>query len=48
MLFEELLKRVPEIELAGPVRRLRSDFINGIKTMPVRALSDDWEMSASK
>ena len=45
VLFEELLRRVPEFELAGPVRRLRSAFINGIKTMPVRVASDDWELS---
>ena len=45
MLFEEMLRRVPEFELAGPVRRLRSNFINGIKTMPVRVASDDWELS---
>ena len=32
--FSELVK--PDIELAGPVRRLRSNFINGIKHMPVR------------
>ncbi len=36
ILFEELLRRLPDIELAGPVRRLRSNFINGIKAMPVR------------
>jgi cholest-4-en-3-one 26-monooxygenase len=36
IMFEELLRRLPEIELAGPVRRLRSNFINGIKSMPVR------------
>ena len=34
--FEELLKRVSDIELDGDVRRLRSNFINGIKEMPVR------------
>lgn len=34
--FEELLKRHPEIEPAGNVRRLRSNFINGYKEMPVR------------
>jgi cholest-4-en-3-one 26-monooxygenase len=45
VLFEEMLRRVPEFELAGPVRRLRSAFINGIKTMPVRIASDDWELS---
>lgn len=36
ILFEELLKRFPDIEVAGPVRRLRSNFISGIKEMPVR------------
>jgi cytochrome P450 len=36
IMFEELLNQFPEIELAGPVRRLRSNFINGIKSMPVR------------
>ena len=35
-MFEELLQRLPDIELAGPVQRLRSNFINGIKHMPVR------------
>jgi cytochrome P450 len=36
VMFEELLDRLPDIELAGPVRRLRSNFINGVKQMPVR------------
>jgi cytochrome P450 len=36
IMFEELLARLPDIELVGPVRRLRSNFINGIKSMPVR------------
>jgi len=35
VMFEELLNRLPDIELAGPVERLRSNFINGIKHMPV-------------
>ncbi|HEY1690659.1 MAG TPA: cytochrome P450 [Polyangiaceae bacterium] len=35
-MFEELIKRVPDIELAGTVRRLRSNFINGVKSIPVR------------
>jgi cytochrome P450 len=34
--FEELLKRVSSIELAGEPERLRSNFFNGIKRMPVR------------
>jgi cholest-4-en-3-one 26-monooxygenase len=36
VLFEELLRRLPDIELDGAPRRLRSNFINGIKTLPVR------------
>lgn len=34
--FEELLRRPVEIELAGPPHRLRSNFFNGIKRLPVR------------
>tara|TARA_R110000868_G_scaffold88889_5_gene247685 strand:- start:424 stop:1698 length:1275 start_codon:yes stop_codon:yes gene_type:complete len=36
VLFEEMLKRFPDIHVSGPVRRLRSNFIAGIKTMPVK------------
>ena len=36
VMFEELLPRLPDIELAGRVTQLRSNFINGIKSMPVR------------
>lgn len=35
-MFEELLRRLPDMELAGPVSRLRSNFVNGVKHMPVR------------
>jgi cholest-4-en-3-one 26-monooxygenase len=35
VMFEEILKRIPDVQLAGPVRRLRSNFINGVKSMPV-------------
>jgi cholest-4-en-3-one 26-monooxygenase len=34
--MRQLVERLPDIELAGPVRRLHSDFVNGIKSMPVR------------
>jgi cytochrome P450 len=34
--FEELLKRSADIELLGPRERLRSNFFNGIKRLPVR------------
>lgn len=33
--MRQLVERLPDIELAGPVNRLHSDFVNGIKTMPV-------------
>ncbi|MFL6052637.1 MAG: cytochrome P450 [Actinoallomurus sp.] len=36
VLFETLAERLPEIALAGEARRQRSNFINGIKEMPVR------------
>lgn len=36
VIFEELLHRLPDIGLAGPIERLRSNFISGIKHMPVR------------
>jgi cytochrome P450 len=35
VMFEELLRRIPEMEMAGPPQRLRSNFINGIKHLPV-------------
>jgi cytochrome P450 len=34
--FRELLPRLRSIEATGPVERLRSNFFNGIKRMPVR------------
>jgi cytochrome P450 len=36
IIFEELLRRLPDMELVGPVRRLRSNFVNGVKEMRVR------------
>jgi cholest-4-en-3-one 26-monooxygenase len=36
LLFEELTRRVPHIEAVGEVSRLRSNFIGGIKHLPVR------------
>ncbi len=35
VLFERLLDRLPGIRQDGPVRRLRSNFINGTKHLPV-------------
>ena len=36
LVFEELIKRVERVESAGPISRLRSNFISGIKQLPVR------------
>lgn len=36
VVFEEMLKRVDGFELTGPPERLRSNFFNGIKRLPVR------------
>jgi len=36
LLFEELARRVPKIEALGDADRLRSNFIGGIKHLPVR------------
>jgi cytochrome P450 len=35
VLFEELLPRISDARLNGPVERLRSNFISGIKRLPV-------------
>jgi cholest-4-en-3-one 26-monooxygenase len=34
-IFDELLRRIPDMELAGEPARLRSNFINGLKHLPV-------------
>jgi cholest-4-en-3-one 26-monooxygenase len=36
VLFEELLPRVGDIERAGPTTRVPSNFISGLRTMPLR------------
>jgi cytochrome P450 len=35
VVFEELLKRVAAVEIVGAPDRLRSNFINGVKHLPV-------------
>ncbi|WP_433421281.1 cytochrome P450 [Microtetraspora malaysiensis] len=35
VMFEELLPRLADIKLAGDIRRVRSNFVNGIKELPV-------------
>jgi cholest-4-en-3-one 26-monooxygenase len=36
VMVREVLRRLPDLELTAEPRRLRSNFINGVKTMPVR------------
>jgi cytochrome P450 len=36
VIFDEVLKRLPDLERAGQVQRLYSNFVAGIKHMPVR------------
>jgi len=36
IVFEELLRRMPDVELAGPTKRMRSYFLSGLTRMPVR------------
>ena len=38
LMFTELLPRLRSIELTGDVTRIRSNFVNGIKTFPVRVV----------
>ena len=36
VMFEDLISRIDSIELTGPVDYLRSNFVHGIKRMPVK------------
>lgn len=36
VIFEELAARLESVELAGPVERMRSSFLGGVKRMPLR------------
>jgi len=35
-IFKRLAARIDEVELAGPVERMHSSFVGGIKRMPIR------------
>jgi cytochrome P450 len=36
VMFEELLRRFPRLELVGGVDRMRATMVPGVKRMPVR------------
>ena len=35
-MIEQVMRRMPDLELAGQLERLRSNFVAGIKHMPMR------------
>jgi cholest-4-en-3-one 26-monooxygenase len=35
LVFQEILERIPDMRLTGEVAMLRSNFIGGVKHMPV-------------
>jgi cholest-4-en-3-one 26-monooxygenase len=35
-MFRQLAERIASVELAGPIQRMRSNFVGGIKHMPIR------------
>jgi cytochrome P450 len=36
LVFPEILRRLPDLELAGPIARTRSNWVNGFTSVPVR------------
>jgi cytochrome P450 len=36
IMFEDLISRIDSMELTGPIDYLRSNFVHGIKRMPVK------------
>ncbi len=35
-MFQQMAERIDRVELAGPIQRMRSNFVGGIKHMPIR------------
>jgi cholest-4-en-3-one 26-monooxygenase len=40
VMFGEILERLPQVELTGPVARIRTNFLGAIKRMPVRCSAE--------
>ena len=38
VMFEELLPRLAAMELTGPAKRIRTNFTNALRSMPVRVV----------
>jgi cholest-4-en-3-one 26-monooxygenase len=47
VIFDALIRRLPPVELTAEPRRLRSNFINGVKEMRVRLRPSRARVSAS-
>ena len=47
VVFEEVLRRMGDLEPAGPVERLPSSWANGLVALPVRFMPGPRESSAS-
>ena len=41
-MFRQLAERIDSVELAAPIQRMRSNFVGGIKHMPIRYRIDPW------
>jgi cholest-4-en-3-one 26-monooxygenase len=41
-MFRQLAERISAVELAGPIQRMRSSFVGGIKHMPIRYRIDSY------
>lgn len=39
IVLAELLRRADRLEVAGPPRRIRSNFTNGLKSLPLRLIT---------
>lgn len=46
VLFEELMRRVPDMQIAGPITRLTSNFSNELTSIPVSFTAGKRESSA--
>jgi cytochrome P450 len=47
VMYRELFRRLPDIEMAGEPKRLQSNFINGIKHLPCRYTPQRSELGAA-
>ena len=47
VLFEGLMRRVPDVQFAGPITRMTSNFSNELQSMPVTFTPEKREGAAS-